>query len=208
MFVVKPVVTTVTVLLVNLAFQTSIAAPSYVTRKVSDLAMLVGGTIDRRVLHYLWWHQGLWCNSLCTMAAIQIKGTARSVFPGRLCTLCGLWCMADSAPHTPRIVSHTPRLALAPPLPMVQIGYTPPTCRFSVYTTQASPSWCICTKPTRGHSITYIYSTVCQYRLSWPLPEFVSVCLWDNSTTWRTESHNLQVFSHPQMARLQSFWYM
>ena len=60
----KPVVTTVTVLLVNLAFQTSIAAPSYVTLKVSDLAMLVGGTIDSRVLHYLWLHQGLWCNSL------------------------------------------------------------------------------------------------------------------------------------------------
>ena len=60
----KPVVTTVTVLLVNLAFQTSIAAPSYVTLKVSDLVMLVGGTIDSRVLHYLWWHQGLWCNSL------------------------------------------------------------------------------------------------------------------------------------------------
>ena len=39
-------------------------APSYVTLKVSDLAMLVGGTIDSRVLHYLWWHQGLWCNSL------------------------------------------------------------------------------------------------------------------------------------------------
>ena len=50
----KPVVTTVTVLLVNLAFQTSIAALSYVTLKVSDLAMLVGGTIDSRVLHYLW----------------------------------------------------------------------------------------------------------------------------------------------------------
>ena len=60
----KPVVTTVTVLLVNLAFQTSVAALSYVTLKVSDLAMLVGGTIDSRVLHYLWWHQGLWCNSL------------------------------------------------------------------------------------------------------------------------------------------------
>ena len=40
---------------------------------------------------------------VCTMAAIQIKGTASSVFPGRLCTLCGLWCMADSAPHTPRL---------------------------------------------------------------------------------------------------------
>ena len=75
------------------------------------------------------------------MAAIQIKGTARSVFPGRLCTLCGLWCMADSAPHTPR-------LALAPPLPMV-IGYTPPTRRFSVYT-----------KSTGGHSITYINCSV------------------------------------------------
>ena len=61
------------------------------------------------------------------------------------------------SPHTPRLVSHTARLALAPPLLMVQIGYTPPTCRFSVYTTRASPSWCICTKPTRGHSITYIY---------------------------------------------------
>ena len=61
----KPVVTTVTVLLVNLAFQTSLAVLSYVTLKVSDLAMLVGGTIiDSRVLHYLWWHQGLWCNSL------------------------------------------------------------------------------------------------------------------------------------------------
>ena len=60
----KSVVTTVTVLLVNLAFQTSIAALSHVTLKVSDLAMLVGGTIDSRVLHYLWWHQGLWCNSL------------------------------------------------------------------------------------------------------------------------------------------------
>ena len=35
----------------------------------------------------------------CTMAAIQIKGTTHSVFPGRLCTLCGLWCMVDSAPH-------------------------------------------------------------------------------------------------------------
>ena len=42
----------------------NIAALSYVTLKVSDLAMLVGGTIDSRVLHYLWWHQGLWCNSL------------------------------------------------------------------------------------------------------------------------------------------------
>ena len=30
------------------------------------------------------------CECTCTMAAIQIKGTARSVFPGRLCTLCGL----------------------------------------------------------------------------------------------------------------------
>ena len=53
------------------------------------------------------------------MAAIQIKGTARSVFPGRLCTLCGLWCMADSAPHTlcglwcmADSAPHTPRLAL------------------------------------------------------------------------------------------------
>ena len=104
---------------------------------------------------------------VCTMAAIQIKGTASSVFPGRLCTLCGLWCMADSAPHTlcglwcmADSAPHTPRLALAPPLPMVQIGYTPPTRRFSVYTTRASPSWCICTKPTRGQSITYIYTHV------------------------------------------------
>ena len=32
---------------------------------------------------------------------------------------------------------------------------------------------------------------------------FVNACLWNNSTTWRTQSHNLQVFSHPQMARLQ-----
>ena len=60
----KSVVTTVTVLLVNLVFQSSIAALSYVTLKVSDLAMLVGGTIDSRVLHYLWWHQGLWYNLL------------------------------------------------------------------------------------------------------------------------------------------------
>ena len=111
------------------------------------------------------------------MAAIQIKGTPRSVFPGRLCTLCGLWCMADSAPHTlcglwcmadsaPHTLCglwcmadsapHTPRLALAPPLPIVQIGYTR---RYSVYTTRASPSWCICTKPTGGHSITYIWIT-------------------------------------------------
>ena len=67
----------------------------------------------------------------CTMEAIQIKATAHSVFPGRLCTLCGLRqsrrCMADSAPHTPQ-------LALAPPPSMVQTGYTPPTHRFSVYT--------------------------------------------------------------------------
>ena len=106
------------------------------------------------------------------MAAIQIKGTARSVFPGRLCTLCGLWCMADSAPHTlcglwcmADSAPHIPRLALAPPLPMVQIGYTPPTRRFSVYTTRASPSWCICTKPTGGHSIT-IYWFIDNYCIS------------------------------------------
>ena len=24
---------------------------------------------------------------------------------------------------------------------------------------------------------------------------FVKVCLWDNSTTWRTRSHNLQMFN-------------
>ena len=103
---------------------------------------------------------------LCLYHGSHTNQRYRSVFPGRLCTLCGLWCMADSAPHTPcglwcmaDSAPHTPRLALAPPLPMVQIGYTPPTRRFSVYTTRASPSWCICTKPTRGHSVTYIWTT-------------------------------------------------
>ena len=56
----KPVVTTVTVLLVNLAFQTSIAALSYVTLKVSDLAMLVGGTRNRCVTRN---SQLITCNS-------------------------------------------------------------------------------------------------------------------------------------------------